>query len=400
LSAKNEQTLRRLVSSIRNADRGKTSGYDTTATVRRVEDGIAWVHIPGGVDETPVKLTIAAAPGDSVQVRVSGGRAFLVGNATAPPTDDTTARAAVKQIGAVSKVVKTVQRIAERAAKIAGNTNQYFWHTESGTDTGAHITEIPQDEFLADPENGGGNLLLRSIGVAIRDGLTELAQFSIAGLKLFSESGVEFTNIGYGLVKTTSDDEEIEGPYYTFGTRDGGDIGYLSAVIGGGRATVYRAVAMCGGSATGLSSMACGSGATANSSDQVVFGKQNVPDTSDKYAFIIGNGTPSAPSNALTVDWSGNILAASAIRFKTGTVTLPSGTGGQTNTTISISDIVPSGYTAYSAIVKLNTYPLPYVASSGMTWLAVLDNTHIKIANTTTAWNNYTYYITLFCRKN
>ena len=178
MSAKNEQTLRRLVSSIRQADRPKTSGYDTQATVRRIEDGVAWVHIPGGVDETPVKLTIAASPGDTVQVRVAGGRAFLVGNASAPPTDDTTAKKAVTQIGAVGKAVKAVRQIAERAAKIAGNTNQYFWHTESGTDTGAHITEIPQEEFLKDPENGGGNLLARSNGIAIRDGLTELAQFA------------------------------------------------------------------------------------------------------------------------------------------------------------------------------------------------------------------------------
>jgi hypothetical protein len=155
----------------------KTSAYDTSATVRRIEDGIAWVHIPGGVDETPVKLTIAAAPGDTVQVRVSGGRAFLVGNASAPPTDDTVATGAVRQISAVRKVVEKVREVAETASRIAGNTNQYFWHTSTGTDTGAHITEIPQEDFLADPENGGGNLLARSNGIAVRDGLDELATF-------------------------------------------------------------------------------------------------------------------------------------------------------------------------------------------------------------------------------
>lgn len=69
----------------------RTSPYDTSATVRRIEGGTAWVHIPGGVDETPVRLTIACKPGDTVQVRVGGGSAWLVGNATAPPTDDTRA---------------------------------------------------------------------------------------------------------------------------------------------------------------------------------------------------------------------------------------------------------------------------------------------------------------------
>lgn len=181
MSAKTDRIMRQLASSIRQGSKPKTSPYDTTATVRRVEDGVAWVHIPGGVDETPVRLTVDAKPGDNVQVRVTSGRAFLVGNATAPPTDDTTAKKAVAQVGAVSKVVQTVKTIAERAARIAGDTAQYFWHTETGTDTGVHITEIPQKDFLADPEHGGGNLLARSNGIAVRDGLTELATFSADG---------------------------------------------------------------------------------------------------------------------------------------------------------------------------------------------------------------------------
>ena len=71
-------------------DKG-TKAYDTAATVTRVEGKTAWVHIPGGVDETPVKLTMNAKKGETVQVRVSGGKAWLTGNASAPPTDDTVA---------------------------------------------------------------------------------------------------------------------------------------------------------------------------------------------------------------------------------------------------------------------------------------------------------------------
>ena len=75
-----------------------------------------------------------------------------------------------EQIVKVNETVKGIKRIA-------GNTTQYFWHTTTGDDTGAHVTQIPQTEFEADPTNGGGNLLARSNGIAIRDGLTELAQF-------------------------------------------------------------------------------------------------------------------------------------------------------------------------------------------------------------------------------
>lgn len=72
-----------------------TSAYDVSAIVMRIEDDTAWVHIDGGVDETPVKLTVAAHEGDVVQVRVGGGTAWLTGNGTRPPTDD--ARAIVAQ---------------------------------------------------------------------------------------------------------------------------------------------------------------------------------------------------------------------------------------------------------------------------------------------------------------
>lgn len=82
-----------MVDAVEKTIKKKTAGYDSSATVKRIdkEKNIAWVHIPGGVDETPVKLTVSAKAGDIVQVRVSGGRAFIVGNASAPPTDDTTA---------------------------------------------------------------------------------------------------------------------------------------------------------------------------------------------------------------------------------------------------------------------------------------------------------------------
>lgn len=76
---------------IRAATSARTAPYDTTATVVRVDGSTAWVRIPGGVPETPVRLTISAKDGDAVQVRVSGGSAWLTGNDSAPPTDNAAA---------------------------------------------------------------------------------------------------------------------------------------------------------------------------------------------------------------------------------------------------------------------------------------------------------------------
>ena len=60
--------------------------------------------------------------------------------------------------------------------------------------------------------------------------------------------------------------------------------------------------------ATAGSSHAEGSGTKASSANQHVQGKFNVEDTAGTYAMIIGNGTADdTRSNALTVDWNGNV---------------------------------------------------------------------------------------------
>lgn len=74
--------------------------------------------------------------------------------------------------------IDNAQTTANSAKQIADDTAQYFWFTSSGSDTGAHISEKTQAEFIANPS--GGNLLARSNGIAVRDGLDELATFGSA----------------------------------------------------------------------------------------------------------------------------------------------------------------------------------------------------------------------------
>lgn len=201
---------------IESAKSGKTQAYDTVATVKRVAGNTAWVQIPGGTSETPVQLTIACQPGDTVQVRVGGGRAWLTGNQSAPPTDDREAKVARSEASQAQATASKAHEVAEEASTVAGeasatalnanqiasNTNQYFWHTETGDDTGAHITEKTQEEFLADPQNGGGNTILRSNGMAVRDGLTELASFGAdkAVIGKEDETHAEVSNEGLKVI--------------------------------------------------------------------------------------------------------------------------------------------------------------------------------------------------------
>ena len=113
-----------MIQAIKESQDKAPQPFDTPAEVLRIEGDTAWVRIPGSdddADETPVNLTISAKEGDTVQVRVSGGTAFLVGNATAPPTDDTQAYVA--------------QTRAEEVQADLNEQKEYFWHDGDG----AHI---------------------------------------------------------------------------------------------------------------------------------------------------------------------------------------------------------------------------------------------------------------------
>lgn len=66
--------------------------------------------------------------------------------------------------------------------------------------------------------------------------------------------------------------------------------------------------------ASGHISHAEGIHTTAGSDYQHVQGKYNIEDTENKYAHIVGNGEYNAPSNAHTLDWSGNAWFAGGIK--------------------------------------------------------------------------------------
>ena len=213
-----DKTIKTLTEVLQESKKEGTSPYDTTAEVVRIEGKTAWVHIPGGIDETPVSMTIDARAGDIVQVRVSGGRAWITGNQSAPPTDDTVANVANKSAKYAKKTADDAQVTAENAEEVANaanraaqNVNQYFWHTETdtGAGAGAHITEVTQEEFLDDPTNGGGNLLAQSGGIFIRDGLTEIAKFT---------GDLTPQGAPMGKLNLSADTSRVEGSVFDSGT--------------------------------------------------------------------------------------------------------------------------------------------------------------------------------------
>ena len=125
---------------ISNRDSRKPVPYDTDGVVTRVEENTVWVKIAGSsIPETPIDRTIDAKTGDAVKVRFDNGRAWLTGNSTAPPTDDTLAQAAdtkavsayvaagIAQNSAISAMdsARKAQVSADDAARAADNAWGY-----------------------------------------------------------------------------------------------------------------------------------------------------------------------------------------------------------------------------------------------------------------------------------
>ena len=132
-----------LLDAINTINGNRDKSFDTPATVLRVDGDTVWVHIDGGADETPVLKTVNCEEGETVQVRISDGQAFLVGNASAPPTDDKTAniahfvaeKAEIEAVTAQNKAIKA--EAAAEQAKIAARraiVTYQTWYILSATE--------------------------------------------------------------------------------------------------------------------------------------------------------------------------------------------------------------------------------------------------------------------------
>lgn len=165
----------------------KTKAYDTVAKVLRVDEKTAYVHIDGGADETPAQMAINCKAGDSVKIRVSGGRAWLTGNLTSPPTDDTVANKANKTVTKVKKSYENFKYATEEnfnsqeakiseAAKVATNFMKYI------NGLGLIVGDMRGDTL-------GQNTLLDSNGMAVRNGRNEIVRFGTAPIVITNTDG-------------------------------------------------------------------------------------------------------------------------------------------------------------------------------------------------------------------
>lgn len=165
----------------------KTKPYDTVAKVLRVDEKTAYVHIDGGADETPAQMAINCKTGDTVKIRVSGGKAWLTGNITAPPTDDSVAIKANKTATKVKKSYENFKDVTEEnfssqedkiseAAKVATNFMKYI------EGLGLVVGDMQGNTLRQ-------NVLLDANGMCVRNNNNEIVRFGITDIKIVNEDG-------------------------------------------------------------------------------------------------------------------------------------------------------------------------------------------------------------------
>ena len=165
-----------------NAFNNKTAPYDVKGEVKRIEGKTAWVRLNGGVDETPVEMTINCIPGEIVRVRVSGGHAWIAGNETSPPTDDRLARRSYY--------------LAEAAQEAAGRAWDYTDEVK------IYAIEIDRLAHMANETANGKNKVYRQgtkpTGGTYADGDIWFDTANGNAIYRYSESAADFVAVALG----------------------------------------------------------------------------------------------------------------------------------------------------------------------------------------------------------
>ena len=94
------------------------------------------------------------------------------------------------------EAAKTAYNRAQSAMSLAGDINQYFWNLTSAYSTnvpaGTYITEVAQSLFKPNPS--GGNVVIQSTGITIRDGITQLSSLTGQGLNFYDPNASQGNN--------------------------------------------------------------------------------------------------------------------------------------------------------------------------------------------------------------
>lgn len=212
--------LTKVFTLLQNSKPKKSSGSDYTATVTHVEGKTAYVQITGAdISDTPVALSIDAKPGDLVRVRVNNGKAWITGNDTAPPTNNT---------DQINTITKTGTGNTERIKNLTKSVQRLLKHIKA---LEAVTTEVIQNQSTV-LSNVAVTKAGRVVTVQIRDGSAQTVAANTSLLQLDSKYAplysTEFVD-SYGKKRMVISDTGVIKNIEALTTYCRGSVTYISA---------------------------------------------------------------------------------------------------------------------------------------------------------------------------
>ena len=197
------------------------SGSDYTGRVTRVEGGTAYVQFDGSdIPNTPVALSIGAKAGDEVRIRVADGKAWIVGNDTNPPTDDSTAQ-------------EVAEEMVDMRTRVTGLQGQYTEIQRTADNISTIVSD--GDKLVSVINQSAGEVLIQAEKINL-DGYTKISEGEIGGFKTIKgDSGcaAKTTANGGHAYPTSFYKQMDDGTYeYEVGMKgDSGDPGYVNFYV-------------------------------------------------------------------------------------------------------------------------------------------------------------------------
>lgn len=140
------------------------TGSDYTAKVVKVEDSTAYVQITGSdIADTPVAMSVSCKPGDKVRVRVANGKAWITGNDSAPPTDDSAALRAIQEIRETNELIKAKATASDgRYSKIEQSVDEIVLEVGEVDEKASNAQETANGRMKADMSNKSSSITIGS----------------------------------------------------------------------------------------------------------------------------------------------------------------------------------------------------------------------------------------------
>ena len=196
------------------------SGSDYTGRVTRVEGGTAYVQFDGSdIPNTPVALSIGAKAGDEVRIRVADGKAWIVGNDTNPPTDDSAAQ-------------EVAEEMVDMRTRVTGLQGQYTEIQRTADNISTIVSD--GDKLVSVINQSAGEVLIQAEKINL-DGYTKISEGEIGGFKTIKgdKNCADKTTQNGGHAYPTSFYKQMDdGTYeYEVGMKGDNNPGYLNFYV-------------------------------------------------------------------------------------------------------------------------------------------------------------------------